>query len=98
MTDRPSGKRRTEPRYLDRKQIDALLAVLGDEFRPIAATLAFAGLRVSGALALHWRDIDLKDGTLQVRGTKTTGSDAPVPIIDALAVELREQPLAARDA
>ena len=62
---------------------------LGDEYRPIVATLAFAGLRVSEALALRWRDVDLKDGTLDVRGTKTAGSKAPVPIIDALSVELK---------
>ena len=49
--DRPTGKRQTEPRYLDRGQIDRLLAKLGDEYRPIGAALAFAGLRVSEA----WR-------------------------------------------
>jgi integrase len=87
--DRPTGKRETEPRYLDRGQIDKLLAELGDEYRPIAATLAFAGLRVSEALALRWRDVDLKGGTLRVRGTKTAGSVAPVPIIDPLAVQLK---------
>ena len=50
---------------------------LGDEYRPIVATLAFAGLRVSEALALRWRDVDLKDGTLDVRGTKTAGKQGP---------------------
>ena len=84
--DRPSGKRQTEPRYLDREQIDRFLAELGDEYRPIAATLAFAGLRVSEALALRWRDVDLERQPCTCRGTKTAGSDAPVPIIDPLAV------------
>ena len=88
--DRPTGKRQTEPRYLDRGQIDRLLAELGDEYRPIGAALAFAGLRVSEALALHWRDVDLKGRALRVPGTKTAGSDAPVPIIDPLDAELRE--------
>jgi integrase len=88
--DRPTGKRQTEPGYLDRDQIDRLLAELGDEFRPVAATLAFAGLRVSEALALRWRDVDLKAGVLHAPGTKTTRSAAPVPIIEPLAVELRE--------
>lgn len=88
--DRPTAKRQTEPRYLDRPQIDRLLAELGDEYRPIAAALAFAGLRVSEALALRWCDVDIKVGTLHVRGTKTRGSDAPVPIADPLAVELRD--------
>ena len=44
---------------------------------------------MSEALALRWRDVDLRGGTLFVRGTKTAGSDAPVPIIDPLAVELK---------
>jgi len=44
---------------------------------------------VSEALALRWRDVDLTDGTLHVRGTKTAGSDAPVPMIEPLATELR---------
>jgi integrase len=87
--DRPSGKRQSEPRYLDRKQIDKLLAELGDDYRPIAATLAFAGLRVSEALALRWRDVDLNGGMLRVQGTKTASSNAPVPVIEPRAVELR---------
>lgn len=87
--DRPSGKRQTEPRYLDRAQIDALLDELGDEYRPIVAALAFAGLRVSEALALRWRDVDLKGAMLYVAGTKTAGSAATVPMIEPLVDELK---------
>jgi integrase len=87
--DRPSGKRQTEPRYLDRGQIDRLLAELGDEYRPIVASLAYAGLRVSEALALRWRDVDLKGAMLHVAGTKTAGSAAPVPMIEPLLAELK---------
>jgi integrase len=87
--DRPSGKRESEPRYLDRAQIDALLGKLGDEYRPIAALLAFAGLRVSEALALRWRDVDLAANTLNVQGTKTAASAATVPIAEPLKKELK---------
>jgi integrase len=87
--DRPSSKRRTEPRYLDRKQIDRLLGKLSDDFRPVAATLAFAGLRVSEALALRWRDIDFDTQMLDVHGTKTAASAASVPLIADLVTELR---------
>lgn len=87
--DRPSGKRKTEPRYLDRKQIDALLGELGDEMRPVAATMAFAGLRVSEALALRWRMVDLAAGMLHVPGTKTEASSQPVPMTDDLVAELK---------
>jgi integrase len=87
--DKPSAKRRREPRYLDRAQIDDLLANLGDEFRPVAATLAFAGLRVSEGLALRWQDVDFDAAILDVRGTKTVASAQPVPLISDLAAELR---------
>jgi hypothetical protein len=33
-----------------------------------AATRAYAGLRISEALGLRWRDLDLKAGTLTVAG------------------------------
>lgn len=87
--DRPSAKRRTEPRYLNRSEIDQLLAKLGDEFRPIAATLAFAGLRVSEALDLRWRDVDLNVAMLHVPGTKTSASAQPVPMTNDLVAQLR---------
>lgn len=87
--DRPSGKRKTEPRYLDRAAIDKLLAELGDEMRPVAATMAFAGLRVSEALALRWRDLDLDEGMLDVPGTKTEASAQPVPLTADLVAELK---------
>jgi integrase len=72
--DRPSTKRLKEPRYLSRPQLDSLLANLSDEFRPIAAVLAFAALRVSEALALRWQDVDFETNTLTVHGTKTAAS------------------------
>ncbi len=79
--DKPSAKRNVEPRYLDREQIDLLLSKMGDEFRPVAACMAFAGLRVSEALALRWRDVDLDGAMLDVHGTKTKASTQPVPMI-----------------
>jgi integrase len=87
--DRPSGKRRTEPRYLDRAAIDKLLAELGNEMRPVAAVMAFAGLRVSEALALRWRDVNLDDGMLDVPGTKTEASSQPAPLTADLVAERR---------
>ena len=37
---RPSGTRKRQPRYLDGKQIAALLGKLGDDYRPVAAICA----------------------------------------------------------
>ena len=97
--DRPGAGRLTEPRYLSRDELDRLLGEMGDTFRPVAATCAYAGLRVSEALGLRWRDVDLKAGTLTVTGqlgargarvpTKTAASAATVPLLPALAAELR---------
>jgi integrase len=87
--DRPSPKRREEARYLDRDEIDRLLAKLSDGFRPVATVCAFAGLRVSEALALRWQDVDFAAGMLHVPGTKTAASKQPVPMTGDLAAELR---------
>jgi polyisoprenyl-teichoic acid--peptidoglycan teichoic acid transferase len=87
--DRPSPRRREEARYLDRDEIDRLLAELSDGFRPVAAVCAFAGLRVSEALALRWQDVDFAAGMLHVPGTKTAASKQPVPMTSDLVAELR---------
>jgi integrase len=52
--------------------------------------LAFAGLRVSEALALRWQDVDFGEHLLHVPGTKTTASRQPVPMTDDLETELRK--------
>jgi hypothetical protein len=49
--DKPGSKRASEPRYLTGDEIVTLLEALPDGYRPICATLAYAGLRISEALA-----------------------------------------------
>lgn len=87
--DRPTPKRLQSARYLDRSEIDRLLAELSDGFRPIAAVMAFAGLRISEAVALRWQDVDFDTGMLHVPGTKTEASSADVPMTADLAAMLR---------
>ena len=97
--DRPGAGRLTEPRYLTADQVARLLAQMGDTFRPIAAVCAYAGLRLSEALALRSKDIDLKAGTPTVTAQlsadgarvplKTAASTATVPMLAVLADELR---------
>jgi len=97
--DRPGTKRLTEPRYLTIAQIERLLGGLTDTFRPIVALCAFAGLRISEALGLRWRDVDLKAGTVTVAGqlgtdgtrvpVKSAASAATVDLLPAVARELR---------
>src|SRR5215213_7130110 len=98
--DRPGVARLTEPRYLTAAEIDGLLANLGDTFRPVGATCAYAALRVSETLGLRWRDVDLLAGTMTVSGqlgadgervpAKSAASAATVRLLPVLARELRE--------
>jgi integrase len=97
--DRPSTTRKRQPRYLNRDQLAALLAKLDDTYRPVGATLAYAGLRVSEALAVRWRDLDLDGARLTVAAQldrdgrtvplKTTASAANLDLLPALVRELR---------
>jgi integrase len=97
--DRPGVRRQTEPRYLTTAELTALLAALSDTMRPIAATCAYAALRVSEAIGLRWQDVDLEAGTITVAGqlgrdgtwipvAKTEASAATVPILPLLRREL----------
>ena len=71
-----------------------------DTFRPVAMACAYTGLRVSEALGLRWRDVDLDADTLDVTGqlgnagerlatTKTQASAATVRVLPALRRELK---------
>jgi integrase len=80
--------RQSEPRYLTIEQTEALLGKMSDQSRPVAATLFYAALRVSEALALTWVHIDFENSTIAVPGTKTDASRAAVPLLPALAREL----------
>jgi integrase len=97
--DRPGTGRLTEPRYLNAEEVEALLLQMSDVFRPVAASCAYAGLRVSEALGLRWCDVDFAAGTVSVSaqlapdGTrvplKTAASAATVPLLPKLAAELK---------
>jgi integrase len=99
-SDRPGSGRVSEPRYLTPPELERLLATMAPTFRPVAAACAYAGLRISEALALRWCDLDFDGGTINVTGqlgtggerlpTKTLSSIATVPMLPALARELRE--------
>ncbi len=107
--DRPGTGRLSEPRYLAPDEVDRLLANVSDAFRPVALACALAGLRISEAFGLRWRDVDFKAETLTVEfqlgpegelaPVKSPASAAPVPLLPALARELRahRSRLAARD-
>jgi integrase len=87
--DLPSAKRQSEPRYLTIEQVEALLSKMTDESRPVAAMLFYGALRVSEALALTWSNVDFDNRAISVPGTKTEASRDTVPLLPALARELR---------
>jgi integrase len=98
--DRPGATRVSEPRYLAPAELDRLFAKMTETFRPVAFVCSFAGLRVSEALGLRWRDVDFEAATITVSQqlgadgglvpVKSTASAAAVPLLPALARELRE--------
>jgi integrase len=96
----PSTRRQSEPVYLDRDSIDALIESQGVEFRPVIATLAYTGLRISEALGLVWSNVDLQAGTLTVEQQlgrdgrsraelKTASSKGTLSLPEPLIAELR---------
>lgn len=98
--DRPGTKRLSEPRYLAPDELERLLDKLTDTYRPAVFICVYAGLRISEALGLRWRDLDLEAGTLTVSGqlgldgqrvpVKTAASAATVDLLPVLLRELRE--------
>src|SRR4051794_28936383 len=103
--------RRVRRAYLDRPdQIEAFLAAAAELDceaayradrdtclrRPLLATLIFGGLRISEALGLRWRDVDLAGGRMRVAASKTEAGVRWVPIVPALREELIARKLSTR--
>jgi integrase len=64
--ERPAVGRR-EMRILEAAEIDRLLAAASKRYRPLLATAAFTGLRLSELLGLTWADVDFENGVVRVR-------------------------------
>jgi len=98
---KPGG---SSKRFLTEEEMRSVLDTASGRYRTLLAVLLFSGLRISEALGLVWRDVDLRTGHLRVRhqlarnGTrvrvKTAGSRRDVVVMDALASELRRHQLA----
>jgi integrase len=57
---------RTEIDYLRLDEIEPYLDACGDFYRPLAEFLIGTGARISEALAVRWRDVDLDAGVVRV--------------------------------
>lgn len=69
--------------------------------RPLLATLAWSGVRVSEACALRWRSVDLAGGTIAVEESKTDAGvreiDIQPELLDELLAWRARTPFAGRD-
>ncbi len=74
-------------------EFQRLLAELQEPFRTMVALAGCLGLRVGEILGLQWRDLDLLNGTLEIRRdvyqyrvdqVKTPTSEAPLPLAPEL--------------
>lgn len=66
-SEKPKRRNVTEARVLDAKEIQDLIACSLDTYRPVLATLAYSGLRLSEALGLTWDAVDFETGIIRVR-------------------------------
>lgn len=69
-----------------------------EDHRALLATMILAGLRVSEACALRWRDVDLARAKLTVRKAKTDSGRRVVDLSPSLLDELKLHRAKARDA
>jgi integrase len=87
--------------YLQPDQVAALLSAAGKldaevregdtgRRRPLLATLALAGLRISEALDLRWRDVNLEARRLRIAASKTEAGLREVDLTPALQGLLTE--------
>ena len=75
---KPPQVRREEMRPLAPEQVKILLeAARGDRLEALYVLAVTTGLRQGELLGLKWEDVDLEDGTLQVRRTLATTKGAP---------------------
>ena len=94
---------REKPNVLNIQQLNRLL-IIAEEEEPVTSytlirTLAFTGIRRGEALALKWKNINLKDGNVSIEGTrdrlgyrtpKTANSYRTIAIDDQLVKALKK--------
>jgi integrase len=98
--EKPSQITSREPRRLSDAEIRRLCDCATPTYRPIVATLAWTGLRVSEALALRWEDIDFERKEIRVqfqldedgdfKRPKTKAGRRSIPLLPVVEEALRE--------
>lgn len=75
-------------RYLEPGEVDALLEVCPDWFRPFLALAFETGCRKSELVNLLWKDVDFRTGFLRVRYSKN-GESRHVPLTEKAIAALK---------
>ena len=78
------------------EQVQILLRAAGEHRALIATAIMGGGLRVSELTHLRWRDLDLREGLLNVAASKTAAGVRQVVLDPELVQFLREHKLAAK--
>jgi integrase len=101
--ERPKTESRRQ-RVLNDDEIGELLEAAGALYRPILATAAYTGMRLSEVLGLVWGDVDLEGGFIEVEyqlsrkgervEPKTPQAKRKIVLMPALGRLLREHKLA----
>src|SRR5213080_4718852 len=102
--ERPHPQR-SDQRVLTRSDLTRLFAACPRRYRPLLATGAYTGMRLSEVLALSWEEVDFAAGVIHVRhqlargrrgvpphriAPKTRASVREIPLLPQLAAVLRE--------
>ncbi len=92
--ERPHPQR-SDQRVLTRSELTRLFAACPRRYRPLLATGAYTGMRLSEVLALSWDDVDFAAGLIHVRHQLARGRRGVPPhrIPPKTRASLREIPL-----
>jgi integrase len=83
-------KHRRQPHILTFEEQERLLAVAAPRLRVLIVLLTETGLRVNKeALSLKWKDVELVNGVIHVRESKTPAGVRSVPLSELCKAELQ---------
>ena len=70
-------------RYLTEQEMLTIVSFLDEQHQPLALLLAYTGMRLGNALAITWKEIDLKKQMITIQ-QKKTGDWVKIPIAGKL--------------
>jgi integrase len=77
-----------QTKFLREHEMLEIVGFLEEQYQAMAVLMAYTGLRLSNALRISWKEIDLKEGFIRVVQSKT-GERVNIPICSKLMEVLR---------